>query len=95
MIIGTLVIIGVVYSIIMKDTLNKIFIRFKKRFQNSPESESVIASLAFSILAKDDNAITPGRSLVPVTGEYADELEDYDTTEFKSRSVDTKLYPLF
>ena len=95
MIIGTLVIIGVIYSILMKDSLNKLFNRFKKRFQESPESESVIASLAFSILATDDNAITPGRSLVPVTGKYADGLENYDTTQLKGSSVDTKLYPLF
>jgi hypothetical protein len=95
MIIGALVVITVMYAILTKDTMTRIFNKLKQNISNSEPNESVIASLAFSKLAIDDNAITPGRSLVPVTGTYADDLEDYDTTEFKSKIQDTKLYPLF
>jgi hypothetical protein len=95
MIIGTVVVIGIIYSILMKDSLNKLFIKLKKNVINSGPEESVTASLAFSKLAIDDNAITPGRSLVPVTGDYIEDLENYDTAVYKSKQADTKLYPLF
>ena len=94
-IIGTLVIIAVIYSIIMKDSVNKLFNKLKENITNSSQGESVIASLAFSKLAIDDNAITTGRSLVPVTGAYAGTLENFDSTVLKSKENDTKLYPLF
>ena len=95
MIIGTVVVLALIYGIIMKDSVKKIFTKLAQNVMNSGPEESVIASLAFSKLAIDDNVITPGRSLVPVTGEYAENLEDYDTTVLKSKQMDTKLYPLF
>lgn len=95
MIIGLVVLMAVIYSILMKDSVKQIFNKLVRNVQNSGPEESVIASLAFSKLAIDDNAITPGRSLVPVTGEYKGPIEDFNTVEFKSKQMDTKLYPLF
>ena len=95
MIIGTVVVLALIYGIIMKDSVKKIFNKLAQNVLNSGPEESVIASLAFSKLAIDDNLITPGRSLVPVTGKYAEDLENYDASVLKSNETDTKLYPLF